>query len=106
VQYWEETSSYINFNEIIDDDAIINEEPDDYLKLPAYDLLNECLTRKSRADITYLLIKATRHADLRNELKMIFSLFVALNRFNGAVAHRGRTEFEQWCEILKQMISK
>ena len=76
-------NSFIDFNEIFDDDddddVIINEEQDDCLK--------QCLTRICQADISYFLTKMNRHSDLKNKHK-IFSLFLSLNRFIGAVANR------------------
>jgi hypothetical protein len=93
---------FCRFQQIVDDDVIINEELDDYLELPAYDTCNEHFMRKSQADILYFLTKMTRHADLKNKLK-ILSVFVALDRFIRTVDNGRRTEFKQWYERFGHM---
>ena len=68
---------FVDFNKITDDDVIINEESDGYLKLPVNNPYNEHLMRKCQADVSYL------------QEAQDYCVFVVLNTSIKAVVHRG-----------------
>lgn len=66
---------FIDFNKIMYDCMIINQEPGDDLNLATNSLFNECLMMICQVDIPFLLIKVTRHFDLKNKFMILICLW-------------------------------